>query len=194
MSQNWAICIGIDRYDNLQSLQYAKRDAEALRDFFEKEAGFDKVFFAGHGRRERDRDYLMPIDADPGNVEETAIPVSYVTERLRRCGAENVILLLDACRNEGARDGQGIGSETHAGVVTIASCSPSERSYEIAEVQHGAFTYSLLEGLQLQGETNCATVERLDLHLRLRVPELCAKYHKPRKRPTPMPSRSKSSI
>jgi formylglycine-generating enzyme required for sulfatase activity/uncharacterized caspase-like protein len=231
MSQNWAICIGIDRYDNLQSLQYAKRDAEALRDFFEKEAGFDKVyffaedappiptdfgepmrstpsggtlrrflrvrfeqkflkpsdnfwfFFAGHGRRERDRDYIMPLDADPGNVEETAIPVSYVTERLRRSGAENVVLLLDACRNEGARDGQGVGSETHAGVVTISSCSPSERSYEIAEVQHGAFTYSLLEALRLQGETNCATVERLDLHLRLRVPELCAKYHKPRQTP-----------
>jgi formylglycine-generating enzyme required for sulfatase activity/uncharacterized caspase-like protein len=231
MSQNWAICIGIDRYDNLQSLQYAKRDAEALRDFFEKEAGFDKVyffaedappiqtdfgepmrstpsggtlrrflrvrfeqkflkpsdnfwfFFAGHGRRERDRDYIMPIDADPGNVEETAIPVSYVTERLRRCGAENVILLLDACRNEGARDGQGIGTEAHAGVVTISSCSPSERSYEIAEVQHGAFTYSILEGLRLQGEANCATVERLDLHLRLRVPALCAKYRKPRQTP-----------
>src|SRR6516225_3905999 len=231
MSQNWAICIGIDRYDNLQSLQYAKRDAEALRDFFEKEAGFDKFyffaedappiptdfgepmrsmpsggtlrrflrvrfeqkflkpsdnfwfFFAGHGRRERDRDYLMPIDADPGNVEETAIPVSYVTERLRRCGAENVILLLDACRNEGARDGQGIGTETHAGVVTISSCSPSERSYEIAEVQHGAFTYSILEGLRLQGETNCATVERLDLHLRTRVPELCTKYRKPHQTP-----------
>ena len=231
MSQNWAICIGIDRYDNLQSLQFAKQDAEALRDFFEKEAGFDKVyffaedappiptdfgepmrstpsggtlrrflrvrfeqkflkpsdnfwfFFAGHGRRERDRDYLMPIDADPGNVEETAIPVGYVTERLRRCGADNVILLLDACRNEGARDGQGVGAEPHSGVVTIASCSPSERSYEIAELQHGAFTYSLLEGLRLQGETNCATVERLDLHLRSRVPELCAKYRKPRQTP-----------
>ena len=231
MSQNWAICIGIDRYDNLQSLQFAKRDAEALREFFEKEAGFDKVyffaedapaiptdfgepmrstpsggtlrrflrirfeqkflkpsdnfwfFFAGHGRRERDRDYIMPIDADPGNVEETAIPVGYITERLRRCGADNVILLLDACRNEGARDGQGIGGEVHSGVVTIASCSPSERSYEIAELQHGAFTYSLLEGLRLQGETNCATVERLDLHLRFRVPELCVKYHKPRQTP-----------
>jgi len=231
MSQNWAICIGIDRYDNLQSLQYAKRDAEVLCDFFEKEAGFDKVyffaedaptiptdfgepmrstpsggalrrflrvrfeqrflkpsdnlwfFFAGHGRRERDRDYIMPIDADPGNVEETAIPVGYVTERLRRCGSENVILLLDACRNEGARDGQGIGAEVHAGVVTISSCSPSERSYEIAEVEHGAFTYSLLEALRLQGENNCATVERLDLHLRQRVPELCAKYSKPRQTP-----------
>jgi formylglycine-generating enzyme required for sulfatase activity/uncharacterized caspase-like protein len=140
-------------------------------------------FFAGHGRRERERDYMMPIDADPGNVEETAIPVAYVTERLRRCGADNVILLLDACRNEGARDGQGIGSEVHSGVVTIASCSPSERSYEIDELQHGAFTYSLLEGLRLQGETNCATVERLDLHLRVRVPELCGKYRKPRQTP-----------
>jgi formylglycine-generating enzyme required for sulfatase activity/uncharacterized caspase-like protein len=231
MSQNWAICIGIDRYDNLQPLQYAMRDAEALRGFFETEAGFDKVyffaedappiqtdfgepirstpsggtlrrflrirfeqkflrpsdnfwfFFAGHGRRDRDRDYIMPIDADPGNVEETGIPVSYVTERLRRCGAENVVLLLDACRNEGARDGQGVGAEVQPGVVTISSCSPNERSYEISELQHGAFSYTLLEGLRLQGETSCATVERLDQYLRFRLPELCARYHKPRQTP-----------
>jgi formylglycine-generating enzyme required for sulfatase activity/uncharacterized caspase-like protein len=231
MSQNWAICIGIDRYDNLQPLQFAKRDAEVLRDFFEKEVAFDKVyffadyappiatdfgepirstptggtlrrflrirfeqkflkpsdnlwfFFAGHGRRERERDYLMPSDADPGNVEETAIPVSLVTERLRRCGAENVILLLDACRNEGARDGEGVGSETQPGVVAISSCRPNERSYEIDELKHGAFTYTLLEGLRLEGESNCATVERLDEYLRIRVPELCQHYKKPRQTP-----------
>lgn len=231
MSQNWAICIGIDRYDNLQPLNFAKRDAAALRDFFQKEAAFEKVyffaedappiptdfgepmrssptggalrrflrvrfeqkflkpsdnlwfFFAGHGRRERDRDYLMPSDADPGNVAETAIPVGLVSERLRRCGAENVILLLDACRNEGARDGQGVGAEAQPGVVSVSSCSPSERSYEIDELQHGVFTYSLLEGLRLEGEGNCATVERLDEHLRFRVPELCQRYKKPRQTP-----------
>ncbi len=231
MSENWAVCIGIDRYDNLQSLEYAKADATALRDFFEKEVGFAKVyffandappiqtdfgepiqavptlgtmrrflrvrfeqrflkpadnfwfFFAGHGKRERDRDYLMPIDADPGNVEETAIPVAYVAERLRRSGAENVVLLLDACRNEGAREGQGIGAERQSGVVTISSCSPSERSYEIAELQHGAFTHTLLQGLRLQGESNCATVERLDQYLRFRVPELCTRYRRPRQTP-----------
>jgi formylglycine-generating enzyme required for sulfatase activity/uncharacterized caspase-like protein len=231
MSQNWAICIGIDRYDNLQPLNFARRDAEALRDFFEKEVAFEKVylftedappiatdfgepmrssptggtlrrflrvrfeqrflkpsdnlwfFFAGHGRRERDRDYLMPSDTDPGNVEETAIPVSLVSERLRRCGAENVILLLDACRNEGARDGEGVGAEVQPGLVAISSCSPSERSYEIEELGHGAFTWSLLEGLRLEGENNCATVERLDQHLRARVPELCRHYKKPRQTP-----------
>jgi formylglycine-generating enzyme required for sulfatase activity/uncharacterized caspase-like protein len=231
MSQNWAICIGIDRYDNLQPLQYARRDAEALRDFLARDAVFEKVyffgedappiqtdfgepirsvptaatlrrflrvrfeqkflrpsdnlwfFFAGHGRRERDRDYLMPLDADPGDVEHTAIPVGYITERLRRCGAENVVLIVDACRNEGARDGQGIGAERQPGVVTISSCSPNERSYEIGELQHGAFTYTLLEGLRLQGEGNCATVERLDQYLRVRVPELCRRYGKPRQTP-----------
>ena len=30
MGRHWAMCIGIDRYNNLQSLQYAKRDAQAL--------------------------------------------------------------------------------------------------------------------------------------------------------------------
>ena len=140
-------------------------------------------FFAGHGRREHDRDYLMPIDADPGNVEETAIPVSHIAERLRRSGAANVILLLDACRNEGARDGEGIGAETQPGVVAISSCRPSERSYEIDELQHGAFTYSLLEALRLEGERNCATVERLDEYLRFRVPDLCQQHKKPRQTP-----------
>jgi uncharacterized caspase-like protein len=157
MSENWAVCIGINRYDNLRPLDYARQDAEAVSAFFRDTAGFRNVyflaedapviksdygqslqskptfgnlmrflrvrfeqpfmqpsdnlwfFFAGHGRRERDQDYLLPLDVDPGNVEENGIPVRYVAERLRRSGAENVILLLDACRNEGSRDGQGRG-------------------------------------------------------------------------------------
>ncbi len=35
-------------------------------------------FFAGHGRRDRERDYLMLSDSDPGDVEHTAISVDYV--------------------------------------------------------------------------------------------------------------------
>jgi formylglycine-generating enzyme required for sulfatase activity/uncharacterized caspase-like protein len=231
MSQNWAICVGINRYVNLQPLEYAERDAEALRDFFNSETGFQSVyhfaenappivgssavpisatptfgslmrflrirfdepflkasdnfwfFFAGHGMREGNEDFLLPSDADPGNVTKTAIPVRYVCEQLRRSGADNVILLLDACRNEGARDGQGIGLERQKGVVTLCSCSPAERSYEIGELKHGAFTYGLLEALRLQGKHNCATVERLDDYLRYRVPEICTQYKRPRQTP-----------
>ncbi len=210
MGKNWAITIGINHYDNLQRLVCAKRDAEAVRDFFRDELAFEQVyhftedsppiqpktglpiasrptfatlmrflrvrfeqpflgagdnlwfFFAGHGLSHEERDYLLPLDADPGDVERTAIPISYVTERLRRCGADNVMLLIDACRSL-SRSGTGIGRESQKGVVTLFSCSPRERSYEIEAppIQHGVFTYALLQGLRLQGEGNCATVERL---------------------------------
>ncbi|NES19365.1 MAG: SUMF1/EgtB/PvdO family nonheme iron enzyme [Symploca sp. SIO3E6] len=224
MAKNWAIAVGINRYDNLQSLEYAKRDAEKMKDFFQQEAGFERVFlftedspaipttppistqptfgklrrflrkqfeqpllepgdnlwffFSGHGQRYHDRDYLLLSDSDPGDLAPTALPISFVTERLRRSGADNVVLLLDACRNQGDKAGLGIGEEQQQGVVSIYSCSPNEKAYEIESLQQGSFTYSLLEALRIQGEGNCATVERLDQYLRHRVPEINRKYQK----------------
>jgi|GEM_PF-1305637 len=141
-------------------------------------------FFAGHGIRYEDRDYLMPLDGDPGDVSSTAIPLHYVTERLRRCGADTVILLIDACRSpSGRRDGVGVGEEKQQGVITLFSCSPRESSYEIDELQQGAFTHALLESLRLQGEENCATVERLYQRLRSSVPALNQRYQKPQQTP-----------
>ncbi|MBD2491688.1 caspase family protein [Aulosira sp. FACHB-615] len=229
MGKNWAIVVGINNYDNLQPLKYAKRDAEAMKAWFENEANFDQVFlftedsapipanppiptlptqgrfkrflnaqfeepllkpednlwffFAGHGKRFVDQDYLMFLDSDPTDYT-TAISVDYVTQRLRRCGADNVVLLIDACRDEGDRSGLGVGMQEHKGVITFYSCAASQKSWEIDELQHGSFTYSLLEGLRLQGEANCATVERLEQHLRYRVPELNAYYKKSEQHPS----------
>ena len=232
MAKNWAIIIGVNQYDNLSELRYAQRDAELMRDYFLKEAGFEKVyyfsdnsppiadagkpfpsqptyaalkrflrvrfnqpflkagdnlwfFFSGHGLRHTDRDYLMPSDADPhpDGIEDTAIPINYITERLRRCGADNVVLLLDACRNEQSSKGLGVGEEKQQGVITIASCSPAERSYEIENLQQGSFTCALLEALRIQGEGNCATVERLYQRLCYRVSEINNYYKKPRQTP-----------
>jgi formylglycine-generating enzyme required for sulfatase activity/uncharacterized caspase-like protein len=223
MGKNWAIVVGINNYDNLQTLKYAKGDAEAVATWFREEARFDQVFlftedsrpiptnppiptqpsygrfrrflnaqfetpllkpednlwffFAGHGKRYVDQDYLMFLDSDPTD-STTAICVDYVTQRLRRCGADNVVLLLDACRDEGSRSGLGIGIEEHQGVITFYSCAANQQSWEIDELQHGSFTYALLEGLRLQGETNCATVERLDQYLRYHVPQLNTRYRK----------------
>ena len=225
MGRNWAIAIGINKYDNLQNLNYAQRDAEAMKDWFEQSAKFDQVFlftedsadiannppistkptfgrlrrffrvnfekpllsagdnlwffFAGHGQRDADRDYLMLSDSDPGDVENSALSVSWITERLRRWGADNVVLFLDACRNSGARDGIGIGTEKQPGVITFYACRPNQQSYEIEQLNHGSFTHSLLESLQIQGEGNCATVERLYQRLRHRVSEINRKYQKP---------------
>jgi formylglycine-generating enzyme required for sulfatase activity/uncharacterized caspase-like protein len=230
MGRNFAITIGINDYDNLQSLSYAKRDAEAMRDYFLNEARFERVyhfaadapdilpdrgaplkawptfaklerfldvrfsqpflesgdnfwfFFAGHGIRHRERDYLMPSDVNPNNVSGTAIAVNHIAERLRGCGADNVILILDACRNDD-RAGEGIGNEQQKGVVTLFACSPGERSQEIDQLQQGAFTHTLLQGLRIQGAGNCATVERLDQHLRFQVPALNRRHRKPEQTP-----------
>ncbi|MEM1242411.1 MAG: SUMF1/EgtB/PvdO family nonheme iron enzyme [Cyanobacteria bacterium P01_H01_bin.26] len=136
-------------------------------------------FFAGHGKRFQGRDYLMPVDGDPGNVGRTGLAIRDISDRLRRCGADNIVLMLDACRGEDDRDGgEGIGVEKQQGVITLFSCSPNELSYEIDELQQGAFTYSLLQGLRIQGEGNCATVERLYQHLRYQVPGLNQRYKK----------------
>jgi uncharacterized caspase-like protein len=232
MGQNWAITIGINGYRNLQSLNYAKLDAEAMQVFFRQELNIQTVyhfaddslpikqdygsdldshptyttlkrffrvrfeesflqpgdnlwfFFAGHGKRYKDRDYLMPIDADPGDVESSCISLHYVSERLRRSGADNVIMLIDACRSgTGQRDGMGFGQEKQQGVITLLSCSPGESSYEIDELKHGSFTYALLEGLKIEGESNCATVERLYQHLMQRVPSLTRQYKKVKQTP-----------
>ncbi|MEH1825670.1 MAG: SUMF1/EgtB/PvdO family nonheme iron enzyme [Nostoc sp.] len=229
MAKNWAIAIGINQYDYLQPLNYAKRDALLMQEFLGNEAGFERIFFfsddspelagkstrptrtnllrvlrqlfenpfmgagdnfwfffSGHGIRYADRDYLMPCDGDPEDIENTAIAINFVTERLRRCGADNVVLILDACRNEGKKTGEGIGRQTaeearQQGVISIFSCIPQQYSYEIEALQQGAFTTALLEGLGIQGR--CATVERLDQYLKFRVPELVRQYKNTRQTP-----------
>jgi formylglycine-generating enzyme required for sulfatase activity len=133
-------------------------------------------FFAGHGKRIKDADYLLPLDYNPRleNHETRAIRVDFVREALLKSGADNVILLLDACRTEGDRaDGVGIG-DGQPGAITIFSCERNKSAYEIDELRHGAFTAALLEGLQMpKSAENCATVQRLNRYLRDRVPQLC---------------------
>jgi formylglycine-generating enzyme required for sulfatase activity/uncharacterized caspase-like protein len=133
-------------------------------------------FFAGHGRREQAQDYLMLRDSNPRNLERSALKLQELAAQLRRSNAGNVILLLDACRDDGSRDGVGIGTKQQ-GVITFYSCAPSQLSYEIDELQAGAFTSALLQGLKLRGEDgNCATVERLASYLKTRVPALVERY------------------
>jgi len=154
-------------------------------------------FFAGHGKRIQDCDYLLPQDYNPRQLDPTrrAISVNFVREALLKSGADNVILLLDACRVEGDRaDGLGIGDE-QPGAITIFSCQRNQKAYEIEALEQGAFTAALLEGLRMPGERNCATVERLDLYLRDRVPQLCRTHRKPEQIPTAIVEpRQKSSL
>jgi uncharacterized caspase-like protein len=53
-----------------------------------------------------------------------------------------------------------------------------EYSYEVDDLQHGAFTYALVEGLGLEGR--CATAAKLNTYLKHRVPELAKTRQTPR--------------
>ena len=139
-------------------------------------------FFAGHGSRENNIDYLIPIDGY-SNAEKSGISVNYIIQQLQNSGADNIVLILDACRDkgDGARGGEGVGKQTEKearekGIITIFSCSPNELSWELEELGQGVFTYALLEGLGSKGKR--ATVEKLNEYLRHRVQELSQKKGK----------------
>jgi len=130
-------------------------------------------FFSGHGVREQGEDYLLLSDSisDPERVRNSAITLAFVTEHLRQSGAGNIMMFVDACRSV-AKSSLGIELQSEQGIISIASCRPEQKSYEIEELGHGSFTYALLESLQIQGENNCATVERLCKRLKDRVLEI----------------------
>jgi formylglycine-generating enzyme required for sulfatase activity len=137
-------------------------------------------FFSGHGVREQGQDYLLLNDSDPDpeEVNNSAISLTFVTEQLRQSGAGNIMMFVDACRSV-VKSGLGIELQSEQGIISIASCRPEQKSYEIEELGHGSFTYALLESLQIQGENNCATVERLCKRLKDRVATLNREYKKP---------------
>jgi len=216
MSNSRAIAIGINNYEFLQPLGYAKQDAEAIKAFLDESHRFKQVvlftedskninnttstrpfrsnllrflnqlpgrfpmerrddlwfFFSGHGVHYRNHDYLMPLDGDPDNIADTAISVRSIADSLQRCGAGNIILILDACRNQGKKDIGFYGTETELiahqkGLISFFSCSPSQYSYEPASLKNGIFTKALLDGLGEEGR--CATVDQLDQYLKHRV-------------------------
>jgi uncharacterized caspase-like protein len=151
-------------------------------------------FYAGHGVVHDHQDFLLPCDGNPCDLTDTAIPISFVTDCLRDCGAEHVVLVMDMCRNrtrgtdEGSRDiGEVMGEQTQQiakaqGIVTLFSCSRGERSYEIKDLEQGAFTCALLEGLQ-----QTTTPRALEQYLAQRVTALNRQHGKASQTPRVIP-------
>ena len=136
-------------------------------------------FFSGHGISHRGQDYLMPQDGDPEDIENSGIPTNIISNYLRGCGADNTVMILDACRNSGQKSGEGVGRQTgdrarQTGIISLFSCSPTQHSYELKALEQGAFTKALIEGLGIKGR--CATVKELNQYLEVRVPELITQH------------------
>ena len=129
------------------------------------------IFFAGHGATERDsaspdgdglEKYLLPVDTDPADLYTTAMPMVEVGRILNRIRSERIVFIADACYS-GASGGRTVnvsGMRANIGdgyldrvvggrgKVIITASSANEVSVEKDELQHGVFTYYLIDGLK----------------------------------------------
>lgn len=146
-------------------------------------------YFTGHGFRQG-RDYLLPQKASLNNLKRTGIAVDDVVEELvSGSSCKNIVMLLDACRNppKGAKgEGtKGIGDQSAAlmekhEVLCFFSCQPEEQSWEIDDLQHGSFTWCVLEAIR---GAKCITAAELDEYLVTEVPLLNQKHQKAPQKP-----------
>jgi uncharacterized caspase-like protein len=126
------------------------------------------VSFSGHGIERNGQAYLLPSDAqiseDISFLEDTAISVSRMHDRISSTGVQQVLVLLDACRNDpasGRADAPNLLTEAYTrgfnfdvrnrevvAFATIYATAVGQRAYEYGEKKQGYFTWAIVEGLK----------------------------------------------
>jgi len=142
-------------------------------------------YFSGHGISSQDQSYLLALDsntATPRTLKRSAIPLQDVNEILSEVKAQQLLTIIDACRNnpESSRSNQdnllsddfarGFKIQPRAGPsgrpavsATLYACSVGERAYEWAEKKQGVFSYFLLQGLNGQAANASGDITITDL-------------------------------
>jgi hypothetical protein len=118
------------------------------------------VYFAGHGMAELERfsPYLVPADADPEYLRQTALSLDRLIEMLGALHARRTTLFLDACFSGRSRDGDPLLANARPLVIeeaprlseglSIFSAGSGNQIVSALERQgHGLFSYYLFKGL-----------------------------------------------
>lgn len=150
------------------------------------------VSFAGHGMEREGRAFLLPSDAqvsgDVDLLEQTAINVQQVRERVKKTGVGQVLLILDACRNDpvGRADAPNPLTPTYTrsfnfdvrnkevqAFATLYATAVGQRAYEYKERKQGYFTWALIEGMKggAANDKGEVTLAALVKYLQERVPK-----------------------
>jgi hypothetical protein len=138
-------------------------------------------FFSGYGLSSNGKEYLMPIDGDPQNPDQTGISLASLYRLFSAPGLE-AIFFLDA--NRGV-NGRGFGAETAAlakefEIPTFLSCQATEFSHEAMGLKQGIFTAVCIEALRSQPNLS---LSKLQEYLSSRVPELSTHHWQPLQNP-----------
>ncbi len=164
------------------------------------------ISFAGHGIERGGQAFLLPSDAQVSNdvdlLEQTAINVTQIRDRVKKIGVGQVLMILDACRNDPVGRANADNPLTSAytrgfnfelrnrevkAFATLYATEVGHRAYEFKEKKQGYFTWSLVEALRggaanKEGEVTLAGLVK---YLQDRVPKRVlqdlgpGKYQKP---------------
>jgi len=110
--------------------------------------------FSGHGFQTKSgKNYLMTYGATPDNVEQGALALDEVEELMTASGARRKVILVDACRNDPeAKSSDAARSFAQfreaEGFSVLLSTRPGGFSFEDPDLNHGIFTYYILDGLR----------------------------------------------
>jgi hypothetical protein len=181
---------------------------DALGDFLKKTAKKEDeviIYFAGHGAVEDDSSspdgdglskYLLAWDTDPKSLYSTGLPMDEIARIFGRINAERVIYIGDTCYS-GASGGRTIlARATRAtlsdkfmerlsagkGRIIITASGSNEVSLEDEKLQHGIFTYYLLEGLKGKADFDkdgFISVEEIYNYVSKEVPKATGQSQKP---------------
>jgi len=132
------------------------------------------LYLAGHGVAkgigETAKGYLLPYDVkglSKQALEESAVNLREFNDRLAQLPASQFVTFVDACR-EDPTPGRGVkgnvlsdtvtdqmqiqprpdASGKTASAVTFFACSVGERAYEDPQMEHGVFTYFILDAIK----------------------------------------------
>jgi WD40 repeat protein len=119
---------------------------------------FVVIFIATHGINRENQFYILPHDGDASRANITCVNWRDFSDVVGNLPSQ-VLLLVDACHSGqlGKNMGQVSSDNTEAvreiasseyGVVIMAASTGAEYSLEHADWAHGAFTLSLIEGLE----------------------------------------------
>jgi hypothetical protein len=123
--------------------------------------------FAGHGIERGGQAFLLPSDAQVSNdvdlLEQTAINVKQIKEKIQKTGVGQVLMILDACRNDPVGRANADNPLTPAytrgfnfdvrnrevtAFATLYETAVGARAYEFKERKQGYFTWELVEALK----------------------------------------------